>query len=306
MANYYTTTDLLQKSKDRGMIPTTQDLYTNADLFEIGDDEIAYGLIPLILACREEYYVKDYDQTTVNGTNNYSIPPRAIGGRLRDAYLLDSSSNKQRLTWYNPSEVGNYSQNGTPLGFYFKSNEIILTPTPNAAQTLRQQYFIRPSQLVPVSACAIVTATASNYISTTSTLPNNFTVSKKLDIVKSTPHFDFLGIDQVISSTASGTITFTASIPTGVNVGDYVCIAEETCVPQIPKEFHNLLPYKIAYRVLMDLNDPNADKIAKEISRLEQALQSLISPRDDGGAKVLFNQGGIFDYVSGCDQGWKF
>lgn len=298
----YTTTTLLADVRRAAMLPDTSNTGTaDADLLAAGDKEMQGRLVPLVMKAREEYFVRSLDYTITANQAAYRVPPRAIGGKLRDAFVVQSSS-LQALARLEPERLPEFSTVASvPWAFYMEGNSLVLVPTPaSTANTLRVKYFVRPNRLIATTAARQITSVTAatpsalyTRIGLASSVPGGWTSSLTYDVVKATPGFEHAAIDLIPTGGLSGSNfdTLTSALPSGFgssNVGDWVCLAEESPIPQLPAELHQLLGQRIACRVLQALGDLEALKSAeRDAERMEGEALSLIQPRTDGTPRKL-------------------
>ena len=75
-----------------------------------------------------------------------------------------------------------------------------------------------------------------------------------------------------------------------IKVGDYICLANECIIPQIPPELHNALAERTASRVLMSIGDREGLAISQQkIAEMDQKQASLIGSRVEGSVPKVFN-----------------
>lgn len=92
------TSDLLTDVRRSGMLPDSAPSgVSDADILAAASKEMWSRLVPLVLSVREEFYVQQSTQALVANQQLYRIPPRAIGTKLRDVYLVQSNGSQQRL-----------------------------------------------------------------------------------------------------------------------------------------------------------------------------------------------------------------
>lgn len=309
MAFVYTSDELVSSIKIRARVPTSQRTFTEAQIRKLCDEEIGIGLVPKILAVRENYFLKSYETAVTSGVSEYRIPSRAIGVKLRDIQIRDSSGNVSQVNQIAYEERGYYVNNGNngnlPV-YYIQNNSVVLVPTPSTSNqyTLELPYFIRPSSLVAVSACGLISSIdreAKEVV--VAAIPSTITSDTLVDLVKADGGFECAAIDQVV--TVSGTtITFEDDLPTSLAVGDYVALAGETPIPQIPAELHVLLALRVTVTILESLGFVNEMKAAQaKLQEAEASAQHLLSPRSDGNPKKLNNRRGILRSRS---SGWNY
>lgn len=229
----YLSSDFLDKVKLHGSIADGR--YTDAEILSIGTDQLISVVVPLILAQKEEYYVRSEDQSVVADQASYPIPYRAMGLTLREVKLIVGTEIKD-LPRIDPTEIKS-TNTGTPQGFYLEGQDVVLYPTPNASTgTLRLSYFLTPPRLVDVTEVGLITGIDRNTGIITAAVPTSWTTGNAFDLVSSknghqTKAFD-LAASNVISSTS---ITFNAAdIPASIVVGDYVCLAGQSPYLQCP------------------------------------------------------------------------
>lgn len=294
----WTWTELLDDIKVRGMIPTSQSTYTAARLLSIANAALRSKLLPLILSARENYYSYDID-TAVNATGVYDIHTRAIGGKIDNVALIDGTG-RLDLPLLSEEELTDYGTSPTPdPGFYVKRSQIVVVPASAGGYPyLRQTIFLRPPTIVAQSSAAQITAinTVTKVVTFTD-VPSAWTTANLFDMVQAIPHFDTLGIDLVATAVvtgALGTVTFSAAISSRLAVGDWVSLAGETPVIQVPVELNPLLAQEAANECLKNGADPEAYKIGlEEVKILRQAAIPLLTPRVERAGKKLVNRTGI-------------
>lgn len=292
----YTTTQFLANLKSRGGIPTSQNTFTAARLLALGDAEIRAYILPLVLKSREHYYDYDIDET-LNATGIYNISTRAVGGTVVGACLIDGNSRYQ-LNWISEDELTQTDDTltGSP-GIFIKRNQINLVPPDPSYTTLRYTIPIRPGTLVETDDAAQITAidTGTKTLTFTSgAIPTSWTTSNTFDLIQNKAHFDHLAIDQSISSITTTTMVFSSTLPTRLAVGDWVSLAEESPVVQIPVELQPLLEQKVANTCMRGQGYAQALEVGeKELSRMEKDIVTLFSPRIKENARVIVNRSGI-------------
>ena len=280
----FDTTRLLAQINQTGCLPTGR--FTDQELLNIAYDAMLSQIVPEVIKIREEYYVKYSDSSITAAQIAYPVVSRALAGILREVKVVSGSSVKdlERVELDSITAV----QTGTPDRFYLSGNDLMLWPTPaSTADTLRQYYFIRPSKFVPVSETAIITAINTTNKTITVTIPTGWTTNSLLDLVKGTAHYDIIAFDLVITGATAGVITFSATLPTTLAVGDYVSLAGESCFPFLPQEGHIALAQVAAATALESIGDPNAAGAAAKATMLKENFKSLLSLRIQGAPKRL-------------------
>lgn len=277
MAVSYTTADLFAALKRTGHIPPSQTPFTETDLLAYGDNEIQTAILRQIQSVRENYYLT-YLDVPVNASGIYDVPSRATGAALADVQLLNGNSIYQ----VSRSEIGEqFSTDHSPTGFwtfYMKGNQCVVLPIPTTG-SVRLWYYIRPNQLIPTTSAAQITAIAGAVLTVTA-VPTTITTMRAVDIIQDQPHFNTLLMDSIPTNTTATQITLPSAVPSTVSVGDWVCPALQTCVPQIPVEFRPLLIQRVYVKYLEVQGYLDKMKASQaKLEAMEKDLFQLINPR---------------------------
>ncbi len=293
MSQDFTTTALLASVKRRGLIPTSEQTFTTTDYLAFATEELQTYVMNLLLSANEEYGVANTDVSVTAGTATYAVPVRAANESLRNVLLSDNNSSYYPLTRIAPQDgSSSYSVSGSIQAYYFLDDSLVLVPSPTASGTVRLQYFRRPSALVATSAVATVSSvdTGRTVVTTVATIPSTITNTVTVDVVSHSPGFRILSMDATLTGTVSGTtITFSSALPATVVAGDYVCLAGESCVPQVPVEAHPLLAQRVVVKVLEALGDNKSEGAEKVCDRMAKSLLARLLPRTTGSIKYVVN-----------------
>lgn len=298
----YTATALIASLRRRGWLPAASAL-TTADCLAILNEEARVYLTALLKSVREEYLVReaDYDVPLVAGTARYRMPTRCVANALRSVHVLDGQSNPRPLTRVEPENQHGYPGSGSPVGYMLRGGTLQLLPTPGGGGTLRLGYLQRLSQVVDASACGRVTAinTGTGAV-TVSAAPATFVTTASgvplYDFVRGTPAFESLAVDQ--SATVAGTILTFATVPAELAVGDYVALAGETPIPQVPLECHALLAQRAVVVLLEATGSPRLEAARRILEGedgkggMQADVMRLLSPRVTGSTRPLVNPNG--------------
>lgn len=292
MSETFTTSDLLDDIKRRAMIPADQNTFADTDLLRFATDELRLSLLPMLLSEREEFYLTEAgaSQTLVANTAAYQIPVRAAGQMLRDAYITDSAGNIYNLARIEYDERPNFDNvtSGTPNHFYLRNNKIVLLPAPASSDyTLVTPYFIRPSKLVETASACQITDITGTTITVSAAAPSTFSSSVPTDFVRATGGFECIEIGVTPTSVASTTFVY-ATVPDSLAVGDWICVAGESPIPQLPAELHPLLAERVAKKVMKALGDVNGAKLSEEtIKEMTEGARLLTNSRVQGEPKRI-------------------
>jgi hypothetical protein len=286
--------------------PNAQQTLQPADIIAFLDQEMRTTIVPLVLAAQEEFWVTNYDQPVLQGVFNYTIPKRAAFATWRDVVFVDNNNNEINMSMLSPEYLKlTYPAGGNPplyvFGFILQNDQIILYP--NTAGTpvqyrLRMKIKRRPNNLTSVLTCAQVTAIDPiTKIVTVNAVPTDWTTSTTFDIIPNSPQFTSLQDDQTITALTTTTLTF-SSLPTNpqthaltMNVGDWICPSQMSCVPQVPYDMFPLLTQRGIVRVLEAMGDTQNLQVAeRRYADMAADFARTVSPRIDGTPKKIVNR----------------
>jgi hypothetical protein len=293
---YMTSAELLSSIKLRCAAPISNVTFSDADLLSFADEEIELKLLPSIMAVKEEFYVTLSNIPLVAGQNNYEIPYRAIGNKIRSIFYEQSPGNLISLAHIPVEHMNLYTSNAYPYqfsGFMLENDHIRLLPAIGTGNTgtLVLRYYLRPNSIVAMSRGARIRSIdrttgvieVSNGSTGANTVPSNITITGQIDFIKgkSTNKTYSFDIDPASVNASGGTITFaTTDIPSELVVGDWICNAGETVIPQVPPELHVMLAQAVACRVLESLGDTQGLQNANQkLAEMETKLLSVIDTR---------------------------
>lgn len=296
MAVDYTTTELINDVKRRASVPVNQNLFDTNEMLAFLSNQMISLLVPRIMSVREDYFVKSEDLDIVEGTEKYLIPRRAIGRKLRDIKLVGTSGEETdipRLTY--KEKDFDYAH---LWGFIFEAEKIVLYPDEKGflQEDIRMYYFRRPNRLVQTSDAGQITAinTGTNTV-TVGTAPTDWAADTVCDFIKGEPGFEALGDNQTISAVAGGDLTFSDTLPTDLEVGDWVAEKGESPIPQIPYESFSILAELGSIQVMKSLGHMSAMQASQAmLNALEEGLLTMISPRADGKPKKAVSRKGVW------------
>jgi len=315
MAQFFTSSTLIESVKRRAMIPSSQSTFKDEDFLAFANEEISLGILPSILRLREDYFLVTEDLPIKSGTNKYQIPPRAIGNKLRDVGFKDSNGNVYEMTRVGIQDISSYIGTYTTSrmhAFYIENNQIVLLPDVNDVDSgsLFVSYYMRPNELVTEDKVATITnINRTTGVVSISKVPTEFSTTIKYDLVQAKSPFVSIARDLTALSVNSTTneITFAITdIPDNLVVGDYVNKECECIVPQIPQDLHVVLAHRVATRCLEALGDTEGLSNAnKKLMEMEDKTSNLIDNRVEEAPKKIVNKYGALR--SGLyRRRWKF
>lgn len=262
----------------------------------MADEEMSMTMAPIVRNASSEFWVAHTDQAIVSGTASYRIPARAMGGSLRDVTFVNDSGSEVSLPQLPMEEAIRFRNSSSGwwqsgMAFFMEGDKITLLPSPTqAAGYLRMYYVRRPNRLVAVSAAATITSVASNVYTASGGVPSTMSTTTALDLVDASPNFDWLTVDNTPTGKTGTTITFASAVSEAV-AGDYICLANESCVLQLPVELQPILVNAVVVRVLEALGDREGMVAAElKLQRQSEVIVSLLTPRVQGEAPRIINR----------------
>lgn len=292
MSRVLTGDKLVESVRNRAMIPNDTSVYTDDNLLDIANEEIDVQLLDKLLALHEEHLTVSVDiERNVDGV--YDIPYRAVGNKIRDIALISGK------TIYEMTQVGIGELSEFTIGsesytngfdkFYVEHNKLKLVNPTRAYDHVRIYYHIRPNYLTTVNKAAIVSSIVVDDINDqvtynfTST-PSAFSSSILYDIVgaKTPNKIKAYDITPVEVNTSLNYVKFTKSDISDIDdivVGDYICVAEQSPVPNLPTEMHPVLAQLVAVHVLEAMGD--TEGLSNAQRRLDKMTASVMQLVDD-------------------------
>lgn len=283
------TTELINALKIRGSFPASNDLFSTSDFLVLFNHQMLMDIYPLLKKLNEEYFLETKDYT-VSAGSTYRIPTRA-GSSIRDLNIVDASGNYTGI----PRLFEEDRQSGKK-GYYLKRNSIELS-SDYTSDTLRVSYIATPSKLVETSSCGQVLSidTVNNQV-VVSSAPSTFGTSVLVDFVQNNNPYDLLGADYSISGVSGTTISF-SSLPTGLAVGDWVCIANQSPVPQLPEVLHPVLVQSALVAALSSKKDKSFEQERDLLEQYKQNATNMLDPRvENDSVKLRSNK--LFSYFA--------
>ena len=287
---------LISDIQTGAMLPTASSLtFSTTQLLRMADRELQSGVVPLMMSVREEYFVTYLQQAiqTNVALQQIRLPYRAIGQKVRQMNLV-------------PDALGDYwpipqlsvdDRESNLAGYWVEGNLVwLFNPMGNwVAPTIELVYYLRPNRLVsPSTAVGVITAVnGTTFQLTVAAAPATFTSTALYDVVRARPGYDCLMMDA--AATVAGNVLTFNSLENEIAVGDYVCLAEESPVAQIPPEMHPVLAQRVIVKVLEAVGDTQGMQAAQsKLAELQESALTLITPRNDGSQKRFANRSSPF------------
>ena len=288
--NVYTSDYALAAVRRRGLIASAGKLQ-EADLLGFLNDVTQDYIVPILMGAREGFLLAKED-TAISGTE-YAMPKRASAERLYRVLLVDSAGNEEPLNRVETARKVDQE------GFELVDNTIVLCETPSGYTSLRVEYFRMPNRLVALTASCRVTTKTSTTV-TVDDIPSTFSTSEPVDFVSGTAGFRCKAIDKLPSGVNQTTnvLTFTSGvIPSTLAVGDYVALAGETPIIQIPQTLHPLAHQAACCMALEALGDGKLGTAQKSLAEMQKRLVPTLAPRVPGAPRVIINRYAQGSYI---------
>lgn len=290
-----TTADLITDLKLRGAIPTDQDRFTTAKFLSLANAEMSAKVLPMVLRSRQNYYEYDID-TAINASGLYHISTRAYLGTVSNVALVDTDA-RFDLPWLSEeAETDLDEPRDGNAGVILKRNTFQLKPASGLGYTsLRQTILLRPGTFVATSAAAQITAISGTTLTfAATTIPSTWTTSNTFDLVQGSPQYDTLGIDLTASSVGATTIVLSATPNSRLAVGDWISLAGQTPVIQLPEAFSYFLSQRVANTCMRSMGAKAGHQAGEALAKeMEKDLTDAIQPRIQKEAQRIINRTGL-------------
>jgi hypothetical protein len=283
-------TELINALKIKGSFPTSDDLFSNDDFLVLFNMQMQVEILPIMLKLNEEYFLQTKDFTISQGSS-YRIPSRAIGTNIRDLKKIDASGNYSDI-----NRLYEEDRSSAKSGFYMVRNSVELSQDFNSG-TLRMTYFARPNKIVLPISCAQISSinTGANTV-VVSSAPATMSTGVLIDFIQNNNPFDLLDFDEPLTSVSGTTLGF-ASLPSGLSVGDWVCISNESPVPLVPEELHPVLVQSALVTTLSSKKDKALDYESKKLVTQIEAVLTMLDPRVQNNSTKM-RSGKMLDYFA--------
>lgn len=298
MSRVLTSSKLVNSVRQRAMIPNDTSTYTDQDILDILNEEIDVGLLSTLMSLNEEHLVTYEDQNLERNKVRYKMPYRSVANKLRDVAIVggDQRGSHYELSRISLEELADYRNNYVTFDedvFYVEGNEIVLVQSDlRAGDHIRMYFYLRPNVIVTEDKVGKITSIDRNTgVITVSNYPQTFSNLQQMDFVSHRSPNKILSYDITPTSTDSVTKTMTFStdlIPEDLQIGDYLCLAEETPVPNLPTEMHPILAQRAAIFILEALGDTEGLANAeKKLKKMEEATMQIIDSRVEGAPEKI-------------------
>ena len=295
---------LITGAREIGRFP--DDILASSVLLGFADDVIGDLVVPAIRKVMKGYWLVSSDTAVVSGTATYRIPSRAQHATVQSVDIVDPGGNPIPAVPVHASDAWRYrglnGQGGSIAYRYVHVGDLIeLLPTPIVTgYTIRWRFYRRPSELVLTSAAARVTSGGATASITVNAVPSTFLTTTPLDYVQASPNFDWLAVDKTPTGVANP-ITFATAPSAEGTTGDYLALAGQTPIVQVPKEWLSVVEHGTAAYALGALGDREGFErltvmanalVARKLPLLERRNEADDPPMINHDSPLRYGRGG--------------
>jgi hypothetical protein len=291
--------ELLKQVKTWAAVPENTNRFDAAAILSECDLVIESDIVPLVLALNAQLLIKRQIIPITNATRYVEIPYRAVGQVVQNVIFTDGVQVK-RLTPLDSADAYQYQSPGVPERVMFEGDAMWIYPRPANSGTLEVSFQAAHSKLVQTTACALVQSV--NEIAKTlvvNAVPATFLAGETLvDVIKGRQGNGLRGMDLSIANINATTIEFTDALPEGVVPGDWVSLAEETPVLQLPREIYNLVALGATAKIIASQGD--TELVGYWDKQFEDALAgapTILAPRMMGETPKVTDRTGLVGAV---------
>lgn len=315
----YSADNLLQSIRDIIYAGTSNRDWDDVKLLRLVNRQIQEYLLPFIIRTRKEDFITFADQLLVAGTPAYRLPSKATAARVRALQLVDALGNSysrlieiplEKAILINGNGLAGPVPLGLPQGYYFRGNQVVLVPTPDGQQglSLRTYYAARPSTLglkagfVQITSFPGGAAAGFFRVGIGGVVPSAYGANISCDLVQNQPGFDVLFSGNINAITAGSYVEFAGTLPIGISIGDWVCLAGTAPVvtAAAAEVTVGCLINKVAIEALASKSDDDGFKRRVELlKKSEEEAKSLLNPNRNAGDRPKAGVGSLYRFRRG-------
>ena len=309
-ASDYFADEMLESTRDRCLLPASDDTLNDARLLRLMNDELRGYISALIVGVREEFILQTLDVALQDGVRLYRIPWRAVSSGIRmvslataegDATPLERFDLEKKKENFGSAAGYGYGPFSRP-GFFLHGDDVEVAFGSSLGTSLRFDFHYMP-ELVHVESAVKIESIASDRNSFVYTDQSPGQVEQW---VKDDSYADFIrlgGGNQpmglsthiITHDTPSRTLTLDVglTVPAGIVPGDYACNEGRSVVAPLPESLQPLLAQRTAYVALRSIGDTKAGAALDQLSEMKRDAVALLQPRTIGHPRKMINRFGV-------------
>lgn len=292
----WTNDQLLLTTRFRAGLPSdgADQQFTDANLYQLSNEEIVSWLTPLVLKMRQEYLIQSKFYPLANAStnlNNFYIPANAVGNRVRLVRMCDGQKNPigPQLEQIDLKDVRNVWIPGIWGSFYIQDNAVVLIGNLPQGYFLKIDFEMRLPTLVSATACAQITSIVGDVVTCSGGLPGTFVNGALLDFIAGDSPFITLGT-LVCPTPVGNTLTFTSPPPSAegrsAQVGDWLAISGTSPFIGLPQEVFPLFAQYMAVKCQEIKGDVKIEVSQAKMKEVKDQVMSILAPRSLGNRKT--------------------
>lgn len=282
----HTTDSLINRVRRRTATPSGRGSWVDAAILDELSVKLRGPCATLMLEVQQGYSEVSEDVPLVSGQAKYAVPARAVGAALRVVGLVTEQGRVTPLYPESSAEsmTGQDPRGGTPKWFTLRGQDIIVRPVPDTGLVgwqLRLVYMRRPNQLVLPAAVAVVQSvdTGTGVVTATAPIPGTFLSGIRYDVLGPTPPAPWRTANALASAVGASTVTLPAASVASVVPGDYLCLADQSPVPQCPEDMIEMLVGAVVQQIQSGRDDSSAwQKAAVEYKQQREDAMHAVAP----------------------------
>ena len=288
----YLTEDLVEQIKENTSTEFAQSRFSQSTIIDLCNQESIKRIRPIISNLQKEFFVISTKTTLAAGDKHVRLPKRASGRGLREIYITIGTDryNLVQIT-REQATMEEVTEQGMPRSFYFEADSIVFTQPVDQEMTLNLILEISPGKLVESTEVTTISSVDFDTgVVTVAGTPTGYGTAVEYDFIQQLGYGNaVLSVGTTPVSVLGTTYTFTpAELPQTLKAGDYITLAGNTPVPNMPDEAVVALIHAVSCRVSRLRSDMNSVKA--ETQELENAilyLQQALSDRIEGQRPVV-------------------
>ena len=253
-----------------------------------------------ILAKRVEDLLLDSTPVTSTGATSLAIPEEAYGRRVEQITVSRNALEYplKRVPFRDLHKYTSSASVQVPSVYAFKGRDIIIKPTPTSGVVFNIWFTRAPETLVLQQGRITSVSVASSYV-LVDDLGADLTTSTSnlgafVNLVDAQTGEIKVSLQVLSLTTASDKVAFKTSgltlasvynrtigvaIPTTVEVNDYICAIQGTCVPDLPDACLDYVIQYAVYEIRRRMGEPVQDELVA-LKELEKDLESQWAGRE--------------------------